>query len=136
MKPLTIFIILGIAATIAAGFFLFGKGEAQETEWKGPELPLTFGSASDRTQGLYEVSYWLVQKGPIFNPSLLQQTALFYWPQTPVLKDVEAVVRIPKFISDRKYITCRDCPISVKVLRAPVKGEEPQADGPEKDKKI
>jgi hypothetical protein len=134
-----IFTVIAITAVAAFGAYrcgLFTDTESAETEFKGPELPLAFGSASDRTQGLYEVSYWLVQKGPIFNPSLLQQTALFYWPQTPVLKDVEAVVRIPKFISDRKYITCRDCPISVKVLRAPVKGEEPQADGPEKDKKI
>jgi hypothetical protein len=134
MKTSVILVILGIAATIAAGFYLFGNAKAgeQETEFKGGELPAIFGSASDATQGNYEVTYWLVQKGPWPNRALLQRSAQFYWPNTPDLKAVKEVVRIEKFIADSKYVICDDCPISVRVLRQPVPPKPPVEERPEK----
>lgn len=138
----TILIILGIVAVAAFGAhqcgFLQG-GEAQETEWRGGELPTVFGSASDRTQGLYEVSYWLVQKGPVFAPALLPQTAQFYWKGTPDMATTKSVVRIPQFMRNSKYDFCDACPYSVKVLRKPVPPkvpEEPTEELPEKGERL
>jgi hypothetical protein len=128
MKPLTIFIILGIAATIAAGFYLFGNAKAgeQETEWRGDAL--TFGSASDTSQGLYDVSYHVVNR----NNAVFLTTARFYWPNTPDLDAVKEVVRIPQYLGRRHYRICEDCPISVRVLRQPVPPKPPVEELPEK----
>jgi hypothetical protein len=138
MKKNNLFLIFTVIAIVAVAAFgayrcgLFTDTEQPETEFKGGELPLAFGSASDLTQGNYEVTYWLVQKGPWPNRALLQRSAQFYWPNTPDLKAVKEVVRIEKFISDSKYVICDDCPISVRVLRQPVPPKPPVEERPEK----
>jgi hypothetical protein len=130
MKTSVILVILGIAATIAAGFYLFGNAKAgeQETEFKGGELPLSFGSASDTSQGLYDVTYHVVNR----NNAVFLTTARFYWPNTPDLAAVKEVVRIPQYLGRRHYRICEDCPISVRVLRQPVPPKPPVEERPEK----
>jgi hypothetical protein len=119
----TVLIILGIIATVWIGGFLTTP-PTKETIFKG-EAPAVFGSASDRTQGLYQVEYWLVQKGPWPNKALLPQTAQFYWSKPPTLADVKAVVRMPLHFVQYKYTFCDDCPLRVTTLRQPVTPREP-----------
>jgi hypothetical protein len=128
MKTSVILIVLGIAATIAAGFFLFGNSEQPETEFKGGELPEVFGSAADLSLGLYDVTYHVVNR----NNAIFLTTARFYWAKTPDLKAVKEVVRIPNYLGRRHYRICDDCPISVRVLRQPVPPKPPVEERPEK----
>ena len=139
MKKTTIIVILGIAATIAVGFYLlgFGRGEAAETDaaFDLTSEQITYGSAADRTMGLYDVSYWLVQKGPWPNPALLQDFARFYWKETPDIEAVKEVVRVPAFKTRRGYVICDDCPVHVTVIRRPIKEGDVIEDEPEKPTK-
>jgi len=130
MKGTTILIILGIAATIAAGFFLLGKEKQveKETQWKG-EAPLSYGNAADPAQGLYEVRYDLVSN----RNAILPQVATFYAPKPPTLKETTAVVRIPYAYTRRHYRICEDCPYSVRMIRPPV--PTPLPEEPAKDEK-
>ena len=130
--------ITGIVVAIGAALVLwlggFLTGEPKPTEPKFDLAPEQFhlAAAYDRTQGLYEVQYWLVQRGPWPNPSLLSQTAKFYYKETPTLVAVKEVVRIPDYISKRKYTFCEDCPVIVKTLRPPVR-EDVEEEEPEKE---
>lgn len=130
MKALTIFIILGILGTLAVGAYKCGTDRQKEQAGLSapPETETVYGSASDKELGLYDVTYWLVQKGPFPNPSVLQQFARFYYKQTPDIEDVKKVVRIPDFLSRRSYVVCEDCPVNVMVLRKPIGEDGPVTD--------
>lgn len=131
-----ILVALGAALVLWLGGFL--SGEQKPTEPKFDlDTAIPLGSASDRTQGLYEVEYYLVQKGPWPNPALLERTVTMYWKQTPTRADVFSVVRIPQFIADRKYVFCQDCPVFVRTLRQPITEPplEQEPETPAKDEK-
>jgi nitrate reductase NapE component len=132
MKKNNLFLIFTVIAIVAVAAFgayrcgLFTDTEPAETEWKGDAL--TFGSASDTSQGLYDVSYHVVNR----NNAVFLTTARFYWPNTPDLDAVKEVVRIPQYLGRRHYRICEDCPISVRVLRQPVPPKPPVEERPEK----
>jgi hypothetical protein len=134
MKKNNLFLIFTVIAIVAVAAFgayrcgLFTDTEQPETEFKGGELPLSFGSASDTSQGLYDVTYHVVNR----NNAVFLTTARFYWPNTPDLDAVKEVVRLPQYLGRRHYRICEDCPISVRVLRQPVPPKPPVEERPEK----
>jgi hypothetical protein len=118
-----IIVAIGGALVLWIGGFL-SKGEDIPTQPKF-DVPqeAVYGSASDPEQGLYKVTYWLVQKD-VFSYALLPQEATFFWKDKPSLIAVEAVVRLPVHITKRKYTFCGDCPVTVQTLREPQRKEE------------
>lgn len=115
MKTINLTTLISIIAFIAITFFsniiLAQKRNPVTPVEDTKEEPVDLTGINTRK---YLVEVYLIQRGPLFSPSLLPYRDTIVSDKYPkAIEEIEKLLILPQFISNRRYFLCKDCIFNV-----------------------